>query len=63
MCPNPARISSKTLLARKEMGNHLIKSTPLEKFKALSLVSAVLVIECATQFLWFDILHAFLLAE
>ena len=39
------RVTVKTPLARKVTGNHLIKSTCLEKRKALSLVSAKLEIE------------------
>ena len=37
-------------LVRKAMGNHLMSSTSLEKFRVLSLVSATLKIECVMQF-------------
>ena len=40
----------KTLLMRKASGNHLMNSTSLEKLRALSLVSATLKMEYATQF-------------
>ena len=36
-------------LVRKPTGNHLMNSTSLEKLRALSLVSATLQIEYATQ--------------
>ena len=42
----------KTSLVRKATGNHLIKSTSLEKLRALSLVSATREIEYATQFFY-----------
>ena len=44
-----APVIIKTPLVRKEIGNHFIKSTFLEKLRALSLVSAWLEIEYATQ--------------
>ena len=37
-------------MARNATGNHLIKTTSLEKVRVLSLVSAKLEIEFATQF-------------
>ena len=43
---NPTRVIIKTPLAT---GNHLIKSTSLEKLRAVSLVSAKLEIEYAMQ--------------
>ena len=46
---NPARVTIKTPLARKALGNHLIKSTALEKLRTLPLVSAKFKIEYATQ--------------
>ena len=47
---NPPCITMKTPLARKAMGNNLIKSTSLKILRAWSLVSATLAIEYATQF-------------
>ena len=46
---NPTRVTIRTPLVTKAIGNHLIKSTSLEKFRALSLASATLQIEYATQ--------------
>ena len=48
---NPKRVTMKMPLVRKVTVNHLMKSTSLEKLRALSLVSATLEIEYATQFL------------
>ena len=45
----PPCVTMKTPLLRKAMGNHLIKSTSLEKLRALSLVSATLKIEYPMQ--------------
>ena len=44
-----ARVTIIRQLVRKVMGNHLIKSTSLEKLRAVSLVSAKLEIEYAMQ--------------
>ena len=45
---NPARHNKAQLMGRAT-GNHLIKSTSLEKLRAQSLVSVTLEIECAMQ--------------
>ena len=45
----PQCVTFKTPLVRKATGNYLIHSTSLEKLRALSLVSAALEIEYATQ--------------
>ena len=47
---NPARVTIKMPLTSKATGNHLVKSTFLVKSRALSLVSATIEIEYATQF-------------
>ena len=47
---NPALVTRKMPSMRKATGNHLIKSTSLEKLTALSLVSTNLIIEYPTQF-------------
>ena len=49
---DPSMCHFKTLLVRKATGEHLTNSTSLEKeLRALSLVSATLEIEYATQFI------------
>ena len=45
----PTCVTVRMQLAMKAKGNHLIKSTSTEKLRALSLVSATLEIEYATQ--------------
>ena len=47
---NPAPATIKAPLVRKATGNHLMNSTSLENLRTLSLVSATLEIELATQF-------------
>ena len=49
MGSNPTLVTIKTELARKATGNHLMKSTSLKELATLSLVSATLEIESATQ--------------
>ena len=46
---NPEHVTIKLPLVRKAMGNHLVKSTFLEKLRVLSMVSAKLEIEYVTQ--------------
>ena len=50
MSSSPARVTIKIPMAKKAMGDHLIESTSLQKAQSLSLVSATLEIEYATQF-------------
>ena len=46
----PLCVTIKTPLVREAAENQLTKSISLKKFRALSLVSATLDIECATQY-------------
>ena len=46
---SPEGVTITTPLVRKATGSHLIKSNSLEKLRALSLVSATLEVEYATQ--------------